>query len=102
MRTECAQGTYTCREHKNVTRRGHTYEGNMHTEGHTWNAHRENIHMEGTYTRRDVHMDDIHMRGHAHRGGIHMEGTYTRRGHTHGRVIHTVGHKYERTYTLKG
>ena len=57
-------------------------EGTYTRRGHTRNAYRENIHMEGTYTWRDIHMNEIPVRGHAKRA---------QSGHTHGGDILTEG-----------
>ena len=67
----------------------------------------------GTYTRRDIHKEEIYMRKeHTHGRDIHTKGhtqeTYTRKGHIHGGTyiqkrpthegdIHTKGHTHGAT-----
>ena len=82
------------------TRRGHIRGGDIHTEGiftrrghtHGGDIHMEGTYMEGTcirkgsahegsYTRRDIHMDEhtyggeMHMKGHTHGGDIYIVQT---------------------------
>lgn len=76
----------------------HTWK-DIHKKRHTRSDIMTGRHTHGrTYTRTDIHMEEIHMSGHAHKGDIYSEG-HTHEGIYTQRDIHTERYTHGATYT---
>ena len=93
------------------TRRGHTHGGDILTEEKTYKGDihmEENTHGRNMHTERCTHGGTCTRKGYTHRENIHIEGIHTqrnlhrRRGHRHGEDIYTEGTYTEGTCTRRG